>query len=73
MEEPRLIPPPAGEGFVQESKSSLKFIRNAKGDTQIEVKAVEGTTETEMNEIRRIAFNAYKAATESVGYILPTA
>ena len=69
MEEPRLV---ANEGFVQESRSSLKFVRNAKGDTQIELKVVEGTTEDEMDEIRRIAFNAYRAATEQVGYILPT-
>ena len=69
MEEPRLV---ANEGFVQESRSSLKFVRNAKGDTQIEVKTVEGTTMEEMQEIRRAAFYTYKAATESVGYILPT-
>ncbi len=68
MEEPRL----EGGSWAQESRSSIKFARNAKGDTQIEVKAVDGTTPEEMEAIRLVAFDNYKKATEAVGYILPT-
>ena len=73
MEEPRLEPRSmGGEAPFIEQVSKLKLIRNAKGDTQIEVSVVAGTTQAEMDEIRQIAFQTYKAATEQVGYILPT-
>ena len=52
MEEPRLEPRSmGGEAPFIEQVSKLKLIRNAKGDTQIEVSVVAGTTQAEMDEI----------------------
>lgn len=50
---------------------SVKYSRNAKGDTQVEVKASAGATPELMDEIRRAAFQTYKAAVEQTGGKLP--
>ena len=44
-----------------ESRSRMKLVRNAKGDTQIDVSIVEGTTSEEADRIREIAVAQYKA------------
>ena len=51
--------------------SSIKFVRNAKGDTQVEVKVVEGADATEVARIRQVAFTNYKAAVEATGGLIP--
>lgn len=65
-EEPRI----AGREFVHVDKSRVKFIRNARGETQVEVSVVEGTTVAEMAAIRQLAFDNYKAAVEQTGGLL---
>lgn len=52
-DEPRIGEPP--------QKSSVKLIRNAKGDLQVEVKVVEGARADEVARIRQIAEDNYAA------------
>lgn len=59
--------PSLGGGDQQASQSKVKFNRNAKGETQIEVQAVLGVTQEEMTALRTIAFETYKGATEAAG------
>ncbi len=44
-----------------ESRSSVKISRNAKGEAQFEVKVYDGSTEEELDEVRRIAVVQYEA------------
>lgn len=44
-----------------ESKSSIKVVRNAKGEPQWEVKVVAGDDESVLNEARRIAVAQHRA------------
>lgn len=48
-------------------RSSIKLTRNAKGDTQIEIKVRVGDTEAEINEARRIAVATYKGLRDEFG------
>lgn len=43
-----------------EQRSKIKLTRNAKGDTQIEVSIVQGTTVAEADELRQLAVDQYK-------------
>jgi hypothetical protein len=52
--EPPLTDPEAG------ARSSVKLTRNAKGDTQIEVKVRVGDTEDEVETARRLAVETYE-------------
>ena len=70
-EEPRIEPTgQTSQGFVHIEKSSVKFTRNAKGDTQIELRVVEGTTPEEMQAIRELAYENYKRAVEDTGGLI---
>lgn len=46
---------------IIESKSSVKVVRNAKGEPQWEVKVVVGDDESVLNEARQIAVAQYQA------------
>jgi hypothetical protein len=46
---------------IVESKSSVKVVRNAKGEPQWEVKVVVGDDESVLNDARRIAVAQYQA------------
>ncbi len=70
MEEPRLDGAPRVSGEFDDQRSSCKYSRNAKGDTQVEVKAYEGTTREQMMELQQIAFETYKAAVEAAGLLV---
>lgn len=50
-----------------EAKSSIKVTRNAKMDAQWDVKVVAGSTEEELNELRRIAVAQHVALTREIG------
>lgn len=43
-----------------EQRSSVKLVRNAKGDCQIEVKVYAGTTDVELDETRAQAVRVYR-------------
>lgn len=43
------------------ARSSVKLTRNAKGDTQIEVKVRVGDTEDEVEESRKLAVQVYNS------------
>ena len=72
MEEPRLDGAPTQRtgGEFDESRSSCKYVRNSKGDTQVEVKVYDGSTREEMSELQQIAFDTYKAAVEAAGLLV---
>jgi hypothetical protein len=59
------------ERFATADKSSIKFTRNSKGDTQVELRVVAGEDAGEMDRIRTLAYQTYRAAVESVGGRLP--
>jgi hypothetical protein len=66
--------PDLGEGrqiHLHVDQSSVKFVRNSKGDHQIELKTVAGTTAEQMRAIRELAYAEYRLAVESIGGILP--
>lgn len=44
-----------------EPRSKVKLTRNAKGDPQWEVSVVEGADETEIQRLRMIAVDAWRA------------
>ena len=44
-----------------EARSMVKVTRNAKGDPQWEVSVVEGADETEIQRLRMIAVDAWRA------------
>lgn len=50
-----------------EAKSSIKVTRNAKGDAQFEAKVVDGATEPELNELRRLAVHQYRELVRELG------
>lgn len=52
-------------------QSSVKLVRNAKGDTQVEIKVVAGTTPEQMAAIRALAYANYKLTVEQTGGLLP--
>ncbi len=71
MEEPRLEGAQQRQsGEYEDQRSSCRYVRNAKGDTQVEVKAYEGTTREQMLELQQIAFDTYKAAVEAAGLLV---
>lgn len=43
-----------------EQKSSIKITRNAKREPQFEAKIVEGATDAELAELRRLAVHQYR-------------
>lgn len=63
-----LIP---GREFVHVEKSSVKLVRNAKGDTQIEMRVVDGTPPEEMQRLRLLALAEYRQLVEATGGKLP--
>lgn len=72
MEEPRLdgAPTRSASGEFDDQRSSVKYVRNAKGDTQVEVKAYEGSSREQMSELQQIAFDTYKSAVEAAGLLV---
>lgn len=66
-DEPRI----PGREFVHVEKSSVKLVRNAKGDTQIEMRVVDGTTDVEMARLRLLALAEYRTLVEATGGLLP--
>lgn len=57
-EEPQI----GGRVVIPADRSSVKMIRNAKGDLQVEVKVVEGTDAAEMDRVRQLAIDNYRQA-----------
>lgn len=51
--------PTTGEQH-EEQRSSVKLVRNAKGDTQIEVKVYAGDTEQDVDRARDLAVRTYR-------------
>ncbi len=49
-----------GDQQPQESRSSISLTRNAKGDCQPAVKVYEGTTEDEIERIRKMAVDQFR-------------
>ena len=71
MEEPRLDgAPQRGSGEFDDQRSSVKYVRNAKGDTQVEVKVYDGSTREQMDDLQKTAFDTYKAAVEAAGLLV---
>jgi len=52
-------PEPRG-GEPVESRSSVKLVRNAKGDTQVEVKVYVGDSQEQVDQARDLAVRAYQ-------------
>jgi hypothetical protein len=57
MPEPGGLPAPEQR---EEQRSSVKLVRNAKGDTQIEVKVYAGDTEQDVDRARDLAVRTYR-------------
>lgn len=57
--------------FMHIEKSSVKLVRNAKGDTQIEMRVVDGTPPEEMKRLRELALSEYRQLVEATGGKLP--
>lgn len=49
-----------------EQRSSIKAVRNAKGDAQFEIKVVAGTTEPELDAMRQMAVRQYQALAQEL-------
>lgn len=56
-----------------EQRSSVKVSSNAKGEAQVEVKAVDGVAETELQRLRELAVGNYLAAMRHVRPAAPVA
>jgi hypothetical protein len=57
---------PEHEGQV-EQRSSIKVVRNAKGDAQFEAKVVQGATDAELEQLRRQAVAQYRELARELG------
>lgn len=53
------------EGQV-DSRSSVKVVRNAKGDTQVEVKIYAGEEDSEVERVRALAVQTYQTLLEEL-------
>lgn len=54
-------------GQQVEQRSSIKAVRNAKGEPQFEIKVVEGTDNMELDRIRKLAVDHYHALARELG------
>jgi len=52
---------PEHNGDHVEQKSSIKAVRNAKGEAQFEVKVYEGTEDGELDRIRELTVAQFRA------------
>lgn len=57
--------PPRGD-MVIEQKSSIKISTTAQGDPQVEVKVVEGTVESELLRLEKLAVDVYNRTRAAV-------